>query len=188
MGIIYNQCFSASFGVNWSMSGLDKNFLLVIITTPPAPFEPYSTVAALSRKTLMLSMADGAKPLILSTSLPSINYAMRCASSCHQKCPHQSKQKSYLSRTLSVKLHKYSPLKPIVKAVLLWKKNCLLINGTLRYNNLHYRQGRVAEWPNASVLKTEGGVTHPGVQIPPLPSFLSHSLGFLAIWCCMRFR
>ena len=29
--------------------------------------------------------------------------------------------------------------------------------------------GRVAEWPNASVLKTEGGVTRPGVRIPPLP-------------------
>jgi hypothetical protein len=29
----------------------------------------------------------------------------------------------------------------------------------------------VAEWPNASVLKTEGGVIRPGVRIPPLPIF-----------------
>lgn len=30
--------------------------------------------------------------------------------------------------------------------------------------------GRVAEWPNASDSKSEGGVSRPGVQIPPLPN------------------
>ncbi len=33
--------------------------------------------------------------------------------------------------------------------------------------------GRVAEWPNASVSKTEVGVTRPGVRIPPLPMLSS---------------
>lgn len=32
--------------------------------------------------------------------------------------------------------------------------------------------GRVAEWPNASVSKTEVHESVPGVQIPPLPTFI----------------
>ena len=51
-------------------------------------------------------------------------------------------------------------------------RNQKLVYANRGFDSLLFRIffGRVAEWPNASVLKTEGDVSRPGVRIPPLPT------------------